>query len=353
MVSSLEAENKALREELQSRASETSTISEPEAITGISPRVDGLDHTRRALAHTPVPGTSFNMMDHHGSTWNQASHPVAKPHMVSHNHIHHDRRIAKESTTTRTADPVVTHLGRLVSTSTGVDRFAGSTTGVHFIHTVEQKYQQILNTTAVRLPEDAFRLHTLIQPLGLFMALQDTTTHTFDNMSPLLALSAMGTVEYYLDKFDRFFRRWGSVWPVLTSKQFLAGFDDVYRASQAGLPMAEEDYGILGCVYIVLAIDGWDNASASISATTCFDFAQRLQPKTSLRGDLCSLQMLLLTTLYLQLSGQHALLVQTSGMAVRLAQSLGCHRHHRRFKFCVGELESRNRLWWCTYIIDL
>ncbi|KAI2816563.1 transcriptional regulator family: Fungal Specific TF [Aspergillus niger] len=42
-----------------------------------------------------------------------------------------------------------------------------------------------------------------------------------------------------------------------------------------------------------------------------------------------------------------------AGQAVRLAQSLGLHRHSRRFRFCAGEMELRKRMWWCVYAVDV
>ncbi|KAI9931164.1 hypothetical protein MW887_010823 [Aspergillus wentii] len=35
------------------------------------------------------------------------------------------------------------------------------------------------------------------------------------------------------------------------------------------------------------------------------------------------------------------------------AQSLGLHRHARRFTFCRGDVELRKRVWWCVYAVDI
>ena len=40
----------------------------------------------------------------------------------------------------RMPNPVIKHLGRLISTDGGIDRFAGSTTGVHFVHIFSYSY---------------------------------------------------------------------------------------------------------------------------------------------------------------------------------------------------------------------
>ncbi|KAL4879958.1 fungal-specific transcription factor domain-containing protein [Aspergillus karnatakaensis] len=45
-------------------------------------------------------------------------------------------------------------------------------------------------------------------------------------------------------------------------------------------------------------------------------------------------------------------LIQLNGHMVRIAQSLGLHRHARRFRMGVGEIELRKRLWWWIYTFD-
>lgn len=146
---------------------------------------------------------------------------------------------------------------------------------------------------------------------------------------------------------------------MLAPEQFYDGFHRIFDGIENGTSsFVGEELCALHHVYLVLAIDAWDereeaSRTATGSAEMYIAAVDELQMVTLTRGDMSTLQSLLLWSLFLQLSGQHALLAQVSGMTMRLAQSLGLHRHTRRFKFCAGELEIRNRLWWCTYILDM
>ncbi|KAJ4204310.1 hypothetical protein NW767_004502 [Fusarium falciforme] len=65
-----------------------------------------------------------------------------------------------------------------------------------------------------------------------------------------------------------------------------------------------------------------------------------------------SLQGLVIMQIYLQLSGRYSTASHISGVATRLAQTLGLHRHSHRFKFDPLETELRRRTWWCQYSLD-
>jgi hypothetical protein len=65
-----------------------------------------------------------------------------------------------------------------------------------------------------------------------------------------------------------------------------------------------------------------------------------------------SLQGLVITQIYAQLSGRYSTASHISGLATRLAQTLGLHRHSDRFKFDPLETELRRRAWWCQYSLD-
>lgn len=249
-------------------------------------------------------------------------------------------------------DPVIKHLGRLVSTDFGVDRFAGTTTGVHFIHSAEQKYQHQFNTVEV-FPQCVFRLHLLPQPKSL---------RNLPNPQPRGFSQSLGLVKtrsHYSHRLDRFFRRWGNICPILSPRQMYQGFHNIMVFFEANSqPKPDVDMSNLHQLYLVLAIDAWaesDDGGDTLptEATHYFELSRQTEAITSEKGDLSSLQSLILTSIYFQLSGQHSFLSQISGAAVRLAQSLGLHRHTRRFRFSAGESEMRNRAWWCVYILDM
>lgn len=64
-----------------------------------------------------------------------------------------------------TDDPtyVIKHMGRLVHDEKGFGRFAGSTTGVHFVLTVEQECQKVLNLSG-GFPESCYRAFLVESP---------------------------------------------------------------------------------------------------------------------------------------------------------------------------------------------
>jgi hypothetical protein len=55
---------------------------------------------------------------------------------------------------------------------------------------------------------------------------------------------------------------------------------------------------------------------------------------------------------YSQLSGDCLAMIRINGLMVSISQSLGLHRHARRFKMKTGEIELRKRVWWYVYVFD-
>jgi hypothetical protein len=181
------------------------------------------------------------------------------------------------------------------------------------------------------------------------------STNEIEHRLPSLGL--LEAKSYYISKIERFFRRWGSTYPILASKQFYDGVNQMLgNAHESIQQMSSPEVSILHQIYLVLAINAWDDLGSTELSTDnalyYFNLARQSHLRPIQRGDLFALQALLLKSLFLQLSGQHSRLIQVSGEAVRLAQSLGLHRHSRRFKFCVGEVEMRNRIWWSVYRLD-
>lgn len=80
---------------------------------------------------------------------------------------------------------------------------------------------------------------------------------------------------------------------------------------------------------------------------------EALYPGLLSLANLDALQSIALFSLYTILTSQYNEMVKLSGIMVQMAKSLGLHRHARRFKFSVGEVEARKRLWWWIYIFDM
>ena len=301
----------------------------------------------RASDYHVQQAREFSLLRQPGS--NQT--PFVRPGNTPASSLHHvrDRQAAQP------AGCVFKHMGRLVCTTSGVGRFSGSATGVHFIHSVEQKYLQISESAKV-FDDSVYKLHTVSQPMSLYGGSQFSSSEI---QGTVHSLGLPEVKSYYLSKIERFFRRWGSNQPILPPKQFYAGVHQILDNAQESIPqMSNSDFSILHQLYLILAINAWDdprsvNDLLTDNAAYYFGLARQTHLRSIEQGDLPTLQGLLLTSLFLQLSGQHSRLTQVSGEAVRLAQSLGLHRHTRRFKFCAGEVEMRNRVWWAVYRLDV
>ncbi|KAL1873528.1 hypothetical protein Daus18300_003891 [Diaporthe australafricana] len=83
------------------------------------------------------------------------------------------------------------------------------------------------------------------------------------------------------------------------------------------------------------------------------EIQEALYPSILSLANLDALQSIALFSLYAILTSQYNEMVKLSGVMVQMAKSLGLHRHARRFKFGVGEVESRKRLWWWIYMFDM
>ncbi|KAK1148787.1 hypothetical protein N8T08_008672 [Aspergillus melleus] len=259
--------------------------------------------------------------------------------------------------------PVVGHLGRLVLGDDNAEFFAGSTTGVHFILSAQQQYQAAF-TSREHFPECLFRLHVL-QPTHI------RGTSTGDVFADRRGGGSFGSVTSYQAQcdyirnlgapaihgiFERYLQNWGSLYPVLLSKQFFQTLENIMTDSSLFLVDRGRVVPFLLQVYALMAIEsGKSNNSSSGPAhpLNYNDITSNLYGRMPCRGDLSSLQALIIYILYLQTTSQHSLAIRVSGTAVRLAQSLGLHRHSRRFKHPPGEAELRKRLWWAVFALDV
>ncbi|GFN10912.1 transcription factor domain-containing protein [Aspergillus tubingensis] len=142
---------------------------------------------------------------------------------------------------------------------------------------------------------------------------------------------------------------------VLMKKQFLSAFHRIFDRVEAHDPnLSPSDYIILRQIFLVLSITAWKSRSPTECNTYYLNTLECARLTTAPENeDLPGLQSHLLTCLYLQLTRKHDEWTQTCGQVVRLAQSLGLHRHSRRFQFCSGEMELRKRIWWCVYAVDV
>lgn len=104
--------------------------------------------------------------------------------------------------------PVLRHLGRLVSAEDGVGQFAGSTTGVHFTLTAQQKYQELFDSSE-NFPEIVFSLHLLSVPSNkgevISYAVRGYDTLYRKDWFPMRK-------QQYMNRIESFFERWASMY---------------------------------------------------------------------------------------------------------------------------------------------
>ncbi|KAK9853007.1 uncharacterized protein MYU51_007555 [Penicillium brevicompactum] len=239
-------------------------------------------------------------------------------------------RPAQKRTITDDPTYVIKHMGRLVHDGKGVGRFAGSTTGVHFVLTVEQECQKVLNLSGV-FPESCYRL---------FLA-----------ESPSVSDYSPGTVDLFMQKWEPFC-------PVLVKTQLRADIRSLVNSLHRQYDQATVDYST--ALILLMALNIHESFATHLAQSPeqtsgCLErltVAHGLIDKVVSQGSLRSLQALSLFALFSQLSGHCLTLTYLNGIMVRLAQSLGLHRHARRFKMGVGEIELRKRLWWSVYVLD-
>lgn len=250
----------------------------------------------------------------------------------------HQQTVASER-----SGSVIRHLGRLVPVGSGL-MFAGSTTGVHFIRSVEQKWQS-LSDSSESFSETLFRLHALPQT-----AMLNSFAGPTQPSEPLLQLSK----EHYLARVQRFLTRWSTMYPIFCRRQVLDSFDKVLDQFD-GHSMPLTGSTALYQLLLVLAIDAWDagNTESNVHALHYYNAARTHEPYAFHELHLEAVQAHILNAVFLQLIGRHGPLAAAVGAGVRTAQCIGLHRHPRRFKICAGETELRTRLWWCMSILDM
>ncbi|KAM0722590.1 hypothetical protein Q7P37_002031 [Cladosporium fusiforme] len=241
---------------------------------------------------------------------------------------------------------VIRHLGRLVHVPSG-SMFAGSTTGVHFIRSVEQKWQSLADSSD-SFPECLFRMHLLPTTAASRMAVAAPSTSNYSWESLL-----QRPMDYYLGRLQRFLAHWGTMYPIFCRQQVTRAFTTVLE--QAQLATNQIDRTVLHKLLLVMAIDAWveEDSPNGVHALTYYNAARLLEPEAFDELRLEAVQSHILNAIFLQLAGKHASLASAVGAAVRAAQCIGLHRHPRRFKICAGETELRTRLWWCVAILDI
>jgi hypothetical protein len=255
----------------------------------------------------------------------------------------------------------IKHMGRLVYDESGTGRFAGSTTGVHFVLIAQETCAQYLNYRG-QFPQSCYSLY-LLQPTingdkspeceyGTIMS----NFATFANgIRRRLSLPLL----YYVQQIDMFLARWETFCPVLVKTEMVRDVQTFLTTLSDETVLPTIDYSTVMVILMVMVfnelgqeIDQRGDVEADELRKEKFDLAAHLLGPVSASGDLKALQALSLFAFYIQITGHSIWLLQLNSVIVRIAQSLGLHRHDRRFKYKSGLVELRRRIWWWIYLFD-
>ena len=252
-------------------------------------------------------------------------------------------------------------MGRLVVDDDGVGRFAGSTTGVHFVLSVQDSLRQ-RGLFEDWFPESCFRLHLLHKPVGSLMIPlpQMKTSAEAKEKFPIFKHLIDIPVSFYIGHLRFYVASWSALCPIVAVGDLQRQLIMLYGGINDGRSnLTDEECAILFNCLMVVCINHVSLPNEKLKPYVLDEALERFIPLADLllpfvaSGQrLASIQGLALLTFFYQLTGQHLHMAHMRGLLVQFAMSTGLHRHSRRFKFPAGEVEMRRRLWWWIYIID-
>lgn len=257
----------------------------------------------------------------------------------------------KESRPTRPGtEPVIGHMGRLVSDGRNVAMFAGSSTGVHFVSQAEQQLQmQRMHTDA--FPSSLYSLH--LHDIWGTSSLQSLDSGFIAAIIGQLPLNAASILERTIDE-------WTPIYPVVHKPTMLESFHRLSHIERSVQPETTHTVVVLYQVLALLALGTVGLAGDCVhdhyhflcQSDRYYRLSTTILDKVLERPSLQTLQGLEMIQIYLQISSRYDIASNMGGTATRLAQRLGLHRHSHRFKFDPLETELRRRAWWCQYALD-
>jgi hypothetical protein len=243
-----------------------------------------------------------------------------------------------------TKEPVIGHMGRLVADDRQASMFGGSTTGVHFISQAEQQLQ-LLQMHKDALPSCAYGLY-LHSPWG-------ASVHSSGSpVADIIAQLPPSTIKIVEATIDR----WTPLYPIVHKSSTIDAIQRLlssYQSPGYDVVILYQTISLLALGMIGQKGDCTQQHNHFLCASEPF-YIISTTLLDNVIGQPClqSLQGLVITQIYVQLSGRYSTASHISGLATRLAQTLGLHRHSGRFKFDPLETELRRRAWWCQYSLD-
>ncbi|KAH6696999.1 fungal-specific transcription factor domain-containing protein, partial [Plectosphaerella plurivora] len=244
-------------------------------------------------------------------------------------------------------EAIVGHMGRLVNNDQGVAMFAGSTTGVHFVSQAEQQVQ-MLRIDAGKFPSSIYSLH--LHDLWGFTSQRPSHHEVVRAIVTGLPLNAEHVLTAAIN-------RWTPIYPVVHANTTLDAFRELMDIDN---PLNDKSVAVLHQILGLLALGSIGHGGLCEKqhfhflclSETHYAASTTILDKVLEQPCLQALQALEIMQVYLQVSSRYTMASHFGGIATRLAQSLGLHRHSQRFRFDPLETELRRRVWWCQYSLD-
>lgn len=255
------------------------------------------------------------------------------------------------------ADMVIKHMGRMVMDDQGHGKFAGSTTGVYFVLSVQQALMQH-QFIQDRFPESCYRLYLLSPASSGFPRPRADS----DSMEPCgskdLDARLHDFFKWPMDHFIRhitlFNETWSSLCPFIIKADLIRYVTSAKAILQDNCTLPSQTLSYCFQMIMITLLNAkvapQEHQEGHYSGIDGLAFS--ILPRLVHSTCLLNLQGLAVFSFYVQVAGNLSLMPQVNGALVRMAHSIGLHRHARRFKLCVGQVELRKRLWWYIYTYD-
>ncbi|PGH03705.1 hypothetical protein AJ79_07287 [Helicocarpus griseus UAMH5409] len=246
-------------------------------------------------------------------------------------------------------EPLSREVGRMNLDRRGIGRFMGSSSGIFFIGTAEQRFASILGQPGNKIGDALLRVDVDEQTTDY------TVYHGVDVPTTMAPLPPRETAERYIDVW---FDAWRHVFPILHRPSFADSVNRLYST-----PASEHERPVLGMFYLVLAIscryccltgevDGQPTVKSNLEDIEYYSQSSKYHNDVMAANNLATMQYQELLTLWFLYTGKRSFAFQMTGSMTRLALELGLHRHTRRFHFDPLQTELRKRVFWVCYMLD-
>lgn len=146
-----------------------------------------------------------------------------------------------------------------------------------------------------------------------------------------------------------FWQEWAPLFPILNKSTFLRLYEE-YSAD----PEKMTDDHKLAQLHLVFGIAALSSSFPDEEQISMCEHQWRTSLSAILMDStLLTLQCLILATIYCLQKGDYKRLQQYKGIAVALSYRLGLHQSQKRFSFGALTLETRKKVFWSLYTVDL